>query len=131
MNKRQVELPRLLKERLQKITSDKYNSVLHSFSVRRPTTIRANTLKISGPELLRDLRELGVKLDTVNWCREAFIVRNKSLREIRELKYYQEGYLYVQSLSSMIPALVLDPKPGKKSSIFAPRREVRLPKWRP
>ncbi|MCJ7740813.1 RsmB/NOP family class I SAM-dependent RNA methyltransferase [Candidatus Microgenomates bacterium] len=114
MNKRQAQLPRLLKDRLQEITLDKYNSVLHSFSVRRPTTIRANTLKISGPLLLRDLRDLGVKLDTVNWCKEAFIVRNKSLKDLRLLKYYQEGYLYVQSLSSMIPALVLDPKPGEK-----------------
>ncbi len=135
MNKRQGELPRLFKEHLQKITLDKYNSVLHSFSVRRPTTIRANALRISGPELLRDLRDLGVKLDTVNWCREAFIVKNKSLKDLTRLRasfaevateaeqgfggqrginFYEEGYFYVQSLSSMIPAVVLDPKPGEK-----------------
>lgn len=115
MQFRNIRLPRNLLERLQLLfPGNKFDSVIHTFSVRRQTTIRVNTLKISEHDLRRQLLELGVKADTVFWNKEAFIIKNKSLRELRSLKYYEDGYFYVQSLSSMIPPLILNPKKGEK-----------------
>lgn len=115
MVKRGVRLPKSLIYRFREILPlNRIESVLHAFTVRRPTTIRANTLKISGHELRRALLAAEVKPDTVFWYRDAFIIRNKTLKYIRTLKYYTDGYLYVQSLASMIPPLILNPKPGEK-----------------
>ncbi|OGF99215.1 hypothetical protein A2Y99_04520 [Candidatus Gottesmanbacteria bacterium RBG_13_37_7] len=96
------------------VPANKLAQVLHVFSIKRPTTIRVNTLKISVWELRRMLLEQRIKLDPVPWYKNAFIVNNISLRELQESDLYRNGYFYVQSLSSMIPALILDPKPGEK-----------------
>lgn len=112
---KKIKLPQRLLDRLTLILPrKKFEAVLHAYSIKRPTTIRANTLKIHGWELRQRLLDQGIKADTVFWNKEAFIVRNKVLKELRLLKDYQEGYFYVQSLSSMIPPLVLNPKPGEK-----------------
>jgi 16S rRNA (cytosine1407-C5)-methyltransferase len=105
-----IKLKKNLLDRLSLILpSNRLEAVLHVFSNRRPTTIRANTLKITGWELRRKLLEIGIKADTVFWCKEAFIIQNRKLREIEGLDLYKKGYFYVQSLSSMIPPLVLAP----------------------
>lgn len=115
MQFRNIVLSKNLIDRLRLILpGNKFDSVIHTFSVRRPTTIRANTLKITGAELRRQLLDLGIKADTVFWNKEAFIIQNKNLRDLQKLKFYEEGYFYVQSLSSMIPPLVLDPIKGGK-----------------
>lgn len=112
---KRIRLPQRLLERLAKIfPANKIDSVLHAFSVKRPTTIRANTIKIEGRELRQRLMDQSIKLDTVFWYKDAFIVRNRDLRGIQSLPEYHEGLFYVQSLSSMIPALILDPKPREK-----------------
>lgn len=62
------------------------------FEIKRPTTFRVNTLKID--------------------CEEQAFITTAPLRQIQELDIYKNGEIYVQSLSSMIPTEVLDPKPG-------------------
>lgn len=115
MQFRNIQLPKNLLDRLRLILpGNKFDSVVHTFSIRRATTIRTNILKIKGMDLRRQLIDDGIKLDTVFWYKDAFIVRNKSLKELRSLKYYKDGYFYVQSLSSMIAPLVLDPNRGEK-----------------
>jgi tRNA (cytosine49-C5)-methyltransferase len=41
-----------------------------------------------------------------------FTLLNPSLSQLSEHELYTQGHLYVQSLSSMLPPLVLDPQPG-------------------
>jgi 16S rRNA (cytosine1407-C5)-methyltransferase len=50
----------------------------------------------------------------VPWSPAAFILRNKRLADLQETPAYREGRLYVQSLSSMLPPLILDPQPGEE-----------------
>jgi 16S rRNA (cytosine1407-C5)-methyltransferase len=88
--------------------------VQEGFTQKRVTTLRANTLKIDPATLQKQCAEQGVTLTPVNWYGPAFIVENTPLRTITELPECKEGKLYIQSLSSMIPPLVLDPKPGEK-----------------
>jgi len=86
--------------------------VLASF-VRRPTTFRVNTLKTDRVTLLSKMTQAGFQLDPVDWYADAFILRNKSKTELIDSTFYQSGEIYVQSLSSMIPPLVLQPQPGE------------------
>ena len=44
----------------------------------------------------------------------ALIIKNVNERKLQELEIYKNGYIYIQSLSSMIPPLVLNPKRGDK-----------------
>lgn len=115
MKQQRIRLPQNLIQRLSEILPyNRLEATIHVFSNKRPTTIRANTLKISGADLRRQLLELGIKADTVFWNRDAFIIGNRTLRDIESLDLYKKGFLYVQTLSSMIPAMILDPKPGEK-----------------
>lgn len=96
------------------ITREKLDSVLASYCMSKPTTLRANGLKISPQELENQLSEMGFNLEKVAWQNQTFILKNRSQRELTETKFYREGFFYLQSLSSLVPALVLDPKPGEK-----------------
>ncbi len=107
-------LPEAFRQRLQEIIPpDTLENVLASFCSHRPTTIRTNTLKTTPLELIQHLTKQGVQTVPVPWSNLAFIVEKPSLRQLSELQLYKEGHFYVQSLSSQIPPLVLDPKPGE------------------
>lgn len=107
-------LPREFLERLRRIVpSSKFDEAANSFARPKPTTFRVNTLKADAAAIRERLEHEGFGLEPVSWCREAFIVRKGSLRQLQDTEAYREGRLYVQSLSSMLPALVLDPQPGE------------------
>ncbi len=110
-----MSLPSEFLERLQGIVLEKdLSQVLAAFAAKRPTTLRANTLKISADDVFQKFTESGIELEKVPWWSTAFIVKNATLRQVTEHELYQSGSVYVQSLSSMIPPLVLDPQPNEK-----------------
>lgn len=112
MKKNNFRLPQEFLLRLKDLLAPQYHSqVLNSFAIRKPTTFRVNTLKITAARLRKELADEGIKADTIHWYKDAFTLKNIKLRELQETKLYKEGYLYVQSFSSMIPALVLAPQP--------------------
>ncbi len=47
----------------------------------------------------------------VPWYRDAFIL-SADKKQLEETGLVKDGSIYIQGLSSMLPALVLDPKPG-------------------
>lgn len=108
-------LPLQLLDRLHNLYSDKeYKEVLETFSHHLLPSFRVNTLKISSDELKKLLEKQNFEIGRVDWYKDAFIVKNKSIRELTETDAYKQGYLYIQNLSSMIPVLVLNPKPDEK-----------------
>ena len=70
-------------------------------------TFRRNSSKIL-------IREKNIKFERVLWYKDALIIKNANEKEIQKLDIYQKGYVYLQSLSSMVPPLVLNPKEGEK-----------------
>lgn len=52
-------------------------------------------------------------MERVPWHDTAFVLRNRSSRELTDTAVYRAGHIYVQSLSSMLPPLLLDPQPGE------------------
>lgn len=108
-------LPQKFLDKLPEIVGDNNTqTVLESFCQRKPSTFRVNTLKITAPELKIKLKEEGIEVEQVDWYPDAFILKNVPQRILSETNWYKEGYVYIQSLSSMIPPLVLDPKPEEK-----------------
>ncbi len=65
-------------------------------------------------EVVEQLRRLGFELEQVSWYRDAYVLRNRSKRELMQAPPHIEGGIYLQNLSSMVPALVLAPQPGER-----------------
>ena len=99
-----------LYEQYTPITVDK---ILTGMLGERNTTLRVNTIKYNIQELMKYLREKNIKFERVSWYNDALIIKNANEKEIQKLDIYEKGYIYLQSLSSMIPPLVLNPKQGE------------------
>ncbi len=82
--------------------------ILEVLSHGRPTTFRANTVKASSQQVKEELEKAGFELEHIQWL-DAFVLRNRGLRDLEEQPLYQSGSIYVQGLSSMIPPVVLAP----------------------
>lgn len=105
------QLPEFLIEMLNKQYGEKMTEkILEGYSAKRPVTFRVNTLKVTLAEIENTLKELGIEFEKVPWSEEAFIIKNVNEKEIENLEMYKSGKIYLQSLSSMLPPIILEPK---------------------
>ena len=86
------------------------DKILAGMSGKRNTTLRVNTLKYNIQDLMRYFREINIKFERVNFYKDALIIKNANEKDIQKLDIYEKGYIYLQSLSSMVPPLVLGVK---------------------
>ncbi len=80
--------------------------------VRRFSTLRANAILSSKDEVAAALDEAGITWRCVPWYPDAFVIEDAGEASLWDLPAYDEGKLYLQSLSSMLPPLVLGAGPG-------------------
>ena len=57
-----------------------------------------------------NLNNNNIQFNEVLWYKDALIINNVEEKVIQELEIYKNGEIYLQSLSSMIPAIILNPK---------------------
>lgn len=84
------------------------DEILRSYQEGRKTTVRINTLKVTANEILNEFRKNGIKFSNCNMINNAFIILNSKEGNIEKLPSYNEGKIYLQNLSSMLPPLFLD-----------------------
>ena len=109
-----MNLPEFLIDKLklqygQELTEE----IINGYSKKRVTTFRVNTLNSNSEEIENVLKELNIEYENVKWSKDAFILKNANESDIEKLDIYKDGKVYLQSLSSMIPPIVLMPKEGK------------------
>ncbi len=75
-------------------------------------SIRVNTLLGTVAKVKKSIEAKGWKLVPVPWCKEGFWIEHDERRDVGNLLEYHTGRIYVQEAASMIPPLVLQPKPG-------------------
>ncbi len=94
-------------------------------SLKKKTTFRVNTLKADNEKIEKVLNENRISFKKVSWYDSAYILDNANESDLQELDIYKNGEIYLQSLSSMIPPLVLEPKEDKDilDMAAAPRRK--------
>jgi len=110
----QVQIKPAFVSRYQTLLGDRYDDFLqHSLSYSTKS-IRVNTLKITVAALKRRL-EKDWTLTPVTWCKEGFFLQYKHGKrfDLGNLPEHQLGLMYVQDAASMIPPVVLDPRPGE------------------
>jgi len=87
-------------------------NILDGFSKKRVVTFRVNTIKADTKKVEDELKAAGIEFEKPKWSNKAFIVKNITEKEIQELDIYKNGEIYLQSLSSMLPPIILEPKEG-------------------
>ena len=80
----------------------------------RYTSLRVNTIKYNIQDLMKYFKEKNIKFERVPWYQDALIIKNANEKAIQKLDIYEKGYIYLQSLSSMVPPIVLNPKAGER-----------------
>ena len=103
-----------LKETLQKQYSrEDIERIYQGYSAKRWVSLRINTIKVESDELKQKLIDENVIFEEVPWSNVALIIKNKTENDIRELDIYKNGEIYLQSLSSMLPPIVMQPQPNE------------------
>ncbi len=87
--------------------------IINGYSKKRFVTLRVNTIKSTVENVTNILKENNITYNEVKWSKEALIIENANENDIRKLKIYENGEIYFQSLSSMIPPIILDAKAGE------------------
>lgn len=85
--------------------------IAEGYAGPRATTFRANTLKATARDVAVVLQTQGISYEQPAFYADAFAVDETYARAIRELNLYEEGALYLQNFSAMIPPLVVNPHP--------------------
>lgn len=113
MKKELINIPEFLEEILKiQYKEEITKEIIEGYKVKRPVTFRVNTLKVDTMEIEDTLRKAGIEFERVVWSKEAFILKNVSEKDIENMEIYTNGKIYLQSLSSMLPPIILNPKEG-------------------
>ena len=106
-----MEIPSFLKEKLTTQYGEELTQkIIKGYMAKRKTTLRVNTLKTSSTNVIDILEKNNIKFKRVNWYNDAFIIENANESDIQKLDIYKNGEIYLQSLSSMLPPLILNPQ---------------------
>lgn len=84
--------------------------IIEGYLAKRKTTLRINTIKSNIEEIKQKLDAKKIEYEEVKWSKEAIIIKNEDEKAIQEMDIYTNGEIYMQSLSSMLPPIILEPK---------------------
>lgn len=106
--------PRFIENLYQEFSPGTADKILMGMGSDRLTTLRVNTIKYDIQELMKYFRDKNIKFERINWYKDALVIKNANEKELEKLDIYDKGFIYLQSLSSMVPVLVLDPSEEDK-----------------
>jgi NOL1/NOP2/sun family putative RNA methylase len=111
---RDVDVKKRFEDHYRELLGDDYDKFMnYSLSYIRKC-IRVNTLKATVDDIKKRLEERWI-LDPIPWCAEGFWIeyRDGKRFDLGNLIEHHLGYIYVQESASMIPPIILNPKPGE------------------
>lgn len=72
-----------------------------------PSSLRVNSLRSDIHPVMDTLRSSGLKFQRLPWFPQALLFDTPVLKKLQVLPEYSDGRIYLQSLSSMVPPLLL------------------------
>lgn len=106
-------MPQFLQQALEKqYGAEAAEQIAAGMAQERRTSLRVNTLKSNAEAVAQTLTNVGIAYEKAPFSADAFLLEAGKEKEIWALPMYENGEIYLQSLSSMLPPLALDPKPG-------------------
>lgn len=107
------QIPEFLKEKLAEQYGEQLSDeIIEGYLKPRLVTLRVNEIKSDKESVKKALQEAGIETEDVSWYRDGLIIKNVREEEIKKLEIYEKGEIYLQSLSSMLPPIVLGPREG-------------------
>jgi 16S rRNA C967 or C1407 C5-methylase (RsmB/RsmF family) len=85
------------------------NKILDGYKESRVVSLRINTIKTTKEQVLKVLDNNNITYEELTWYDSSLVV-NTTEEELTKLDIYNNGEIYLQSLSSQLPPLFLDPK---------------------
>lgn len=108
-----AKIPTFLIEMLQNQYGENLTKeIIEGYTADRPVTFRVNTLKTDASTIEKILDKQGIIYEKVSYDKNAFIIKNERENAIKNLDIYKNGEIYLQSLSSMLPPIILNPQKG-------------------
>ena len=86
------------------------NKILNGYGETRVVSLRVNTLKATIEEVTAELSKNNIEYEKVAWSDVALVIKNATEEDLQKLSIYEEGKIYMQSLSSMLPPVIMQPK---------------------
>lgn len=115
----------LTKKIYEQYDENEANLIISGLQEEKKTSFRLNRIKTDILEVENILNENKVSFERPDFFEDGFIIEKKFEKDLRNFEIYEDGKIYLQSLSSMIPVLVLNPQ--EKENILdmcsAPRRK--------
>ncbi len=109
-----MQIPEFLIEMLEKqYGKELTNTILEGYKAKRKTTLRINTLQSNMDRVKVELEKENILFQRVDWNKDALIILNANENDLQKLNIYQNGEIYLQSLSSMLPTMILNPQEGE------------------
>ncbi len=105
-------LPQEFISKIQFFFPAQYGSKVTGFTPR-PVSLRPNLLKVSDSQLEEILTKLEVNFTKFPNLEHCYQVPQLEKEKLTKSQEYNDGLFYIQSISSMLPALVLDPQEGE------------------
>lgn len=107
-------IPEFLKEKLvNQYGLELTNQIIEGYKKERNTSIRINNLKTTKEDVLIILKENNINYQEINWYENSLLLDVKE-DIVKTLDIYNEGKIYLQSLSSQLPPLFLEPKENEQ-----------------
>jgi len=105
------KLPQFLIDELNKqYGEDITNKIIDGYKEKRVVSLRVNTLKSNLEKVCEELNKNNIEFEKISWSDVALIIKNATEEDLQELSIYQNGEIYLQSLSSMLPPVIMQPK---------------------
>ena len=105
------KLPNFLIEELNnQYGKEKLKKILNGYIESRVVSLRVNTLKTTIDKVCKELSNNNIEFEKVSWSDTALVITNSNEQDLQKLSIYKNGEIYLQSLSSMLPPVILNPK---------------------
>jgi len=107
----QERIPEFLVEKIkEQYSKEEAEQIIDGLTQKRKTTFRINRIKTNIQEIEQILNQNEIEFSKVDFFEDAFILKNGNEQVIKEFDIYKDGRIYLQSLSSMLPVIILNPK---------------------
>lgn len=102
------QIPEFLLKKLKEQYPIDYETIIKGYESNRYSSLRINTIKTTKKEIEDILSKHNIKYEKTN---DIALIIDDDINKIKELDIYKDGKIYLQSLSSMIPPFIVNPKP--------------------
>lgn len=108
-------LPSFLVDKLSlQYSSDEYTRIIKGYSSSRKTSFRRNSLTIGQQEFEQILADNEIPFEVLPWFDCGYTSEKDVTQNVQKTALYENGDIYLQNPSSMLPPIMLSPSSGQE-----------------